>query len=106
VSRRQLSDNESLAVVPVFGVDQRGAAIFAGAVAGGRVGSGRVPIDAHDSPWHGWTQSPQRFRGAGFLGAARPKDPVPETLEQGRSAAVLTPTEQILEQRAAAGRFG
>ena len=98
--------NESVAVVPVYGVDPRGAAIFSGVTAGGNVGGGRVPIDAYDSPWHGWTQPPQNFRGAAGLGAARPLAAVPETLEQGRSAVQLSPAEQLLEQRAAEGRLG
>lgn len=107
MSRQEPAEtNFSEAIVPVFGVDPRGAAIFAGAVAGGRVGGGRVPIDPYDSPWHGWTQPPQTFRGAGYLGAARPLKPTPQTLEQGRSAVQLTPAEQLLEQRAAEGRFG
>lgn len=97
--------NLTEAVVPVFGVDPRGAALFAGAVAGTRVGRGRVPIDAYDTPWHGWTQAPQRFGGSGFLGAARPLAPAPQTIDQSRSAVQLSPAELLLEERASSGRL-
>lgn len=106
MTRREVAEtNLTEQVVPVFGVDPRGAAIFAAAVASTGVGSGRVPIDAHDTPWHGWTKAPQLFRGAGYLGAARPLAPNPQTIDQSRSAVQLSPAEQLLEERASSGRL-
>lgn len=106
---RTTPSNEELVAVPVFGVDPHGAAIFTGAVNGtvGRLGS-RVVIDPNDAPWHGWTQQPQRFKGAGNLGAnpgGRPVvDPV-TNLDEARSSAALSPMQALMEQRAARGLY-
>lgn len=98
--------NESFELVPVFGVDPRGAALFAGVINGtlGRLG-GRAVIDANDDPWHGWTQPPQSFRGSGYLGGGRPVLPRGNTLDQERGMGA-SPMQSILEQRMTARRFG
>lgn len=106
---RTTPTNESIAVVPVFGVDPNGAAIMTGAVNGnlGRLGS-RVVIDPADTPWHGWTQQPQRFKGAGNLGAnpgGRPVIDPTTTIDQARSSAASSPMQALMEQRAARGLY-
>jgi hypothetical protein len=110
--RRPAADsNESVAVVPVFGVDPHGAAIFAGAVNGtlGALGS-RVVMDTRSNAWHGWTQSPQSFRAAGTVtGTARaagtPRVDTTTFLDQSRSSAQMSPTQALMEARAARGRY-
>lgn len=107
--RRQTSDhNASVAVVPVYGVDPRGAAIFAGAVNGtvGHLGS-RVVMDARSSDWHGWTQQPQHFYTAAQITGAnsgRPRVDTTTYLDQSRSSAELSPMQALMEARAARGR--
>lgn len=100
--------NLDLAVVPVFGVDPRGAAIFAGAVNGtvGQLGS-RVVLDVHDNAWTGWTQQPQTFRSAiaGNAGAGRAVVDRTTMLDQSRSSAGLSPMQVTMEQRAARGLY-
>lgn len=108
--RRPAADsNASVAVVPVFGVDPHGAAIFAGAVNGtlGALGS-RVVMDTRSTAWHGWTQSPQSFRtNANITGAnsGRPSVPTTTFLDQSRSSAQLSPVQALMESRAARGRY-
>jgi hypothetical protein len=97
--------NEAVAVIPVFTADPHGAALFAGSLAGG-IGGGRPVIDDRVSQaWHGPTQSPQQFRGAGgSLGGGRPVVPQGTTLDQERGLSA-DPARSIFEQRAAARRF-
>lgn len=99
--------NDSVEAVPVFGVDPHGAAMFAGITNGnlGHLGE-RPVIDAGRSPWHGWTQAPQAFRGALGVGGGRPVVSPVTTLDQERGASVAPDViQQIFEQRARAGRF-
>jgi hypothetical protein len=96
--------NDAVAVVPVFTPDPHGAALFAGILSGG-IGSARPVIDTRVSQaWHGPTQSPQQFRGAGYLGGGRPVVVQGTTLDQERGMSA-DPARAIFEQRAAARRF-
>lgn len=89
--------NDAVAVVPVFTADPHGAAMFAGSLSGG-IGSGRAVIDTRSHAWHGATQSPQQFRGAGFLGGGRPVVVQGTTLDQERGMAPDS-VQAIFEQR-------
>jgi hypothetical protein len=110
--RRPTADsNAGTAVVPVFGVDPRGAALFAGAV-NGTMGAlnGRVVMDTRSTAWHGWTQSPQNFRSPQAVtgiaaGAGRPSVATSTFLDQSRSSAQLSPMQALMEARAARGRY-
>jgi hypothetical protein len=110
--RRPAADsNLAVAVVPTFGVDPHGAALFAGAVNGtvGALGS-RVVMDTRSSDWTGWTQSPQSFRNAGTItgtarGAGVPRVETTTFLDQSRSSPALSPMQALMEARAARGRY-
>lgn len=105
--RPETAPNDTVQAVPVFTTDPHGAAMFHGILNGnlGHLGD-RPVIDATRSPWHGWTRSPQSFRGALGVGGGRPNvDPV-TTIDQERGASVAPDViQQIFEQRASAGRF-
>jgi uncharacterized membrane protein YjjP (DUF1212 family) len=82
-----------------------------GAVNGtlGALGS-RVVMDTRSNAWHGWTQSPQSFRAAGTVtGTARaagtPRVDTTTFLDQSRSSAQMSPTQALMEARAARGRY-
>lgn len=66
--------NEGVAVIPVFGPDPHGAAMFHGILAGtlGHLGS-RVPMDTRGSgAYHGYAVNPQGpMTGAANLGSGR-----------------------------------
>lgn len=99
-------DNLGEAVVPVFGVDPHGAAMFAGAVNGtlGQLGS-RLVMDTRGPAWHGWTQSPQDFRGALGVGGGRPSVSLHTTFDQEQGTDLGNPLYQSLAERAASGRL-
>ena len=105
--RPAAAPNDTVVAVPVFTTDPHGAAMFAGIVNGNLGNLGRRPvIDAVRDPWHGWTQAPQGFRGALGVGGGRPVVSPVTTIDQERGARVAPDViQQILESRAAAGRF-
>jgi hypothetical protein len=111
MGRRQTipSNQDGVAVVPVFGPDQYGTHLFAGTLEANGVGLNtgiRPVIDARGTGrWHGWTNGLQNFRGAGNLGAGRPVVPTTTRLDQTSGSAVSTPVQQIFEERMAAGRL-
>jgi hypothetical protein len=96
--------NESTAVIPVYGVDPHGAAMFAGVVNGtlGHLGV-RPVIDARGESWHGWTKGMQRMTGAANLGAGRPVIPSTTRLDQERGQIVGDPIRAAFEQRVSGG---
>lgn len=99
--------NDTVQAVPVFTTDPHGAAMFAGIVNGtlGHLGE-RPVIDASRNPWHGWTRSPQSFRGALGVGGGRPVVVPGARLDQAQGASVAPDViQQIFESRAATGRF-
>jgi N-formylglutamate amidohydrolase len=104
--RRDATANDSIVSVPVYTPDPHGAAMFAGVNNGtlGHLNGPRAVIDANRSPWHGWTQAPQRTTGAANIGAGRPSVPEGTRLDQERSSG-SDPIQSIFEQRMAARRF-
>jgi hypothetical protein len=97
--------NDSVVAVPVYTPDPHGAAMFAGVVNGtlGHLG-GRVVLDARGPAWHGRTQAPQEFRGAGNIGGGRPVVTPVTRLDQEHGL-VPDNIQTIFEQRMAARRF-
>jgi hypothetical protein len=99
--------NDTVVAVPVFTTDPHGAAMFHGILNGtlGHLGE-RPVIDAARSPWHGWTQAPQAFRGALGVGGGRPVVTPGTRLDQAQGQAVAPDViQQIFESRASTGRF-
>ena len=99
-------DNFGEALVPVFGVDPHGAAMF-GAITNhgvGQLGS-RVVMDTRGPAWHGWTQSTQDFRGALGVGGGRPSVSTHSRFDQEQGSDLGNPLYQALAERAASGRL-
>jgi hypothetical protein len=106
--RRKSDPAPNLAVelIPVFGPDPRGAALFHGVTAGNASRlNGPVRIDARgDGTWGGWTKAPQvPFAPAGRLGSGRPVvDPNGMTIDQANGSVISDPVQRAFTERMAA----
>jgi hypothetical protein len=98
----------TVAAVPVFAPDARGAALFHAITNQNAANlNSAVRIDARGGGWGGWTQAPQTLRaglGGAGLGGGRPVVAQGATLDEERSLG-STPVEKAFAQRMAAGRL-
>lgn len=96
--------NLSVEVIPVFGPDPRGAALFHGITNGNAARlNGPVRIDARgDGTWGGWTKAPQVVQApAGRLGSVRPVVDSTTTIDQAAGSIISDPMQRIFTERMA-----
>jgi hypothetical protein len=104
--RRKSSPVPNLAVevIPVFGPDPRGAALFHGITNGNAARlNGPVRIDASgEGAWGGWTKAPQvTFAPAGRLGSVRPVVDPTTTIDQASGSIISDPVQRAFTERMA-----